>query len=186
MRQHVLLPHVQKHVDSCFGMHNAAPPARFCSFRPFFKGSSFLQCLWTLNEFSSFCIVFKYLIGTTEIQSCFADLYDFSLKRLKVNYNNSNENNTKSSLNHWHFSNWLLIFLQIQRKYLKTSYVIPSSSIIKFPKVLLAKPYQISYALSYKNNCCIVPSICIIFIPSQSICDSEFATVLSKNFGGYY
>jgi len=81
-------------------------------FHPVFDRYSVWKLLGIWNELFSLCIVFKNLIITIEFNLHILDLHDSSLQntyntygvawfRIKVNHNDSNENNTKSSSTHW-------------------------------------------------------------------------------------
>jgi len=103
-----------------FKMNNSIL-VRILQFSSFLKHSCVLKCLGTSDELSPTCIVFKlsknywssfFISLIIHAVSCFANLHDFSLKkiqntyevawfRIKVNCNYSSENNTKYSLNHW-------------------------------------------------------------------------------------
>jgi len=105
----------------------------FSSFWPFFTRSSVLQCLGTLNEFSSFCLVLKYLIRTIELQSSYPWSFMWSLGLLIymifylkdtkhlwsymiLDKSELQQLTWKQYKNFLKSSNWHLICLQMQRK----------------------------------------------------------------------
>ena len=126
------------HIDHALWRIRQPLMCEFLLFHPVFDRSSILKLLGTWNEFSSLCIVLKkkpsknhwysiFISLILHVMSWCVDLHDSSLQntqntyrvtwfRIKVNYNDSGENNTICSSNHWQ----LLICLQMQIKVLKT------------------------------------------------------------------
>jgi len=112
----------RKRIACAHDVHEAAPVCEFLCFRPFFDSSSLLE---TPRNFKWIFFIFyclqkpsknhcssNFISLILHVMSWFVVLHDFSIQNtqntygvawfsIKVNYNNSSENNTICFSNHW-------------------------------------------------------------------------------------